>query len=575
MRWSRSFINTLRDDPADAESISHKLMVRAALVRQLQAGVYTFLPLGARSLRKIADVVRDEMNRAGAIELLMPVMHPSELWQETGRFDGYGDAMCKFKDRKGHVNVLGPTHEEVITDIVRNANLSYRGLPVNLYQIQVKFRDEARPRFGVVRTREFIMKDAYSFDTDFEGLNKSYQLMYDAYLRIFKRCGLEARPVEADTGLIGGDVSHEFMVLVPAGEDRVLTCAKCPYAANIEKAEIRHDGRPGTDRDTTELLPREKRETPGKRTVEEVAAFIGVPPRSIVKTILFRTESGPLAVLVRGDHEVNLPKVQRFAKVGKLDLATPEYIQEITGGPIGFSGPIGLKARVLADNAVSVLANFVVGANVRDLHWTGVNLNRDFAPESFADLRLALEGDPCPRCSGPIKFSTGVEVGHVFKLGTKYSEKMHCEYLDPEQKRRPMIMGCYGIGVTRIMATAIESHYDKDGILWPKEIAPFQVQLVTLVGKEAKVAEIGEQVYQELTKAGLEVLWDDRDQAPGVKFKDADLLGIPIRVTIGKKSAEAGTADVRRRNVDPKEQKTVPLANVLNAVKEEWNAYAV
>ncbi len=573
MKWSKSFIQTFREDPADAESISHKLMVRAGLVRQLQAGVYTFLPLGSRALQKIANVVRAEMNAAGAIELLMPVMHPAELWQETGRFDGYGDAMCKFKDRKGHVNVLGPTHEEVVTDIVRNANLSYRNLPVNLYQIQVKFRDEARPRFGVVRTREFIMKDAYSFDTDFDGLNKSYQLMYDAYLRIFTRCGLKARPVEADTGLIGGDVSHEFMVLVPAGEDRVLTCTKCAYAANIEKAEVKSSGGLPADRDTTELRVREKKETPGKRTVEEVAQFLGVSPRDIVKTLIYKTDKGPLAVLVRGDHEVNEPKLARFAKAAKLEMASPEYIQEVTGGPIGFSGPIGLRARVLADHGVAPLLNFVVGANVRDLHWVNVNLNRDFKPEAFADLRLAVEGDPCPRCGGPIQFSIGVEVGHVFKLGTKYSEKMHCEYLDPEQKRKPMIMGCYGIGVTRIMATAIESHFDKDGIIWPKEIAPFQVELVTLVGKETKVAEIGEQVYAELTKAGLEVLWDDRDQAPGVKFKDADLLGLPIRVTIGKRSIEAGTADVRRRN--NAEQTSVPIGDVVKAVQEQWNAYVV
>jgi prolyl-tRNA synthetase len=573
MKWSKAFLQTLREDPADAESVSHKLMVRAGLVRQLQAGVYTFLPLGTRALHKISAIVRQEMDAAGAIELTMPVMQPAELWQETGRFDGYGEAMCKFKDRKGHMNVLGPTHEEVVTDIVRNANLSYRNLPINLYQIQVKFRDEARPRFGVVRTREFIMKDAYSFDADVEGLNRSYQLMYDAYLRIFQRCGLAARPVEADSGLIGGDASHEFMVLVPAGEDHVLTCTKCPYAANVEKAEVKAPAGLPADRDTTELKPRERKETPGKRTVAEVAAFLGVSPRDVVKTLLFKTEKGPLAALVRGDHEVNEPKLRRAARVEMLELATPEYIQEATGGPIGFSGPVGLKARVLADQAVGLMLNFVVGANVRDEHWVNVNLNRDFKPEGFADVRLAVEGDECPRCGGPIQSSVGVEVGHVFKLGTKYSDPMHCDYLDPGQQRKPMIMGCYGIGVTRILATAIESHHDQDGILWPKEIAPFQVELVTLVGKEGKVAEIGDDVYRRLTAAGLDVLWDDRDQAPGVKFKDADLLGIPLRVTIGKKSIEAGTADIRRRNNAG--QKSVPLGDVVKAVQEEWHAYAV
>jgi len=572
MKWTQSFITTLRDDPADAESISHKLMIRAGVVRQLQAGVYSWLPLGTRTLRKVMDVVRDEMNRAGGTEVYLPVMHPAELWQETGRFDGYGEAMCKFKDRKGHVNVLGPTHEEVITDLVRNANLSYRSLPVNLYQIQTKFRDEARPRFGVVRTREFIMKDAYSFDVDFDGLNKSYQTMYDAYLRIFKRCGIQARPVEADTGLIGGDVSHEFMALVPAGEDRVLTCTKCDYAANLEKAECLAPGATNV-KETAELHAKQKKATPGKHTVAEVAAFLGIGPTNIVKTILFRTEKGPLAALVRGDHEVNPMKLQRLAKVEKLEMATPEYIQEVTGGPIGYSGPVDLKARIIADLAIGAMTNFTVGANQRDQHWVNVHSNRDFKAETAADIRFAVEGDPCPRCKGPVTFSTGVEVGHVFKLGTKYSAKMHCEFLDAAGKRQPMIMGCYGIGVTRIVATAIESHHDKGGILWPKEIAPFQAELVTINQKDEKIAKVGAEVYAALRAAGIEVLWDDREQAPGVKFTDADLIGIPVRITVGKKTAESGTVDVRRRNKE--EQRSVPISEVVKAVTEEWNAYEV
>ena len=574
MRWTRSFLPTLREAPADAESVSHKLMVRAGLVRQLSAGVYTFLPFGLRVLERIKAIVRDEMNRAGASELLLPAMHPAELWEETGRLKAYGDAMIKFTDRKGRLNVLGPTHEEVITDLVRNANLSYRNLPVNLYQIQVKFRDEPRPRFGIIRTREFIMKDAYSFDVDGDGLDRSYQAMYDAYVKIFTRCALVFRPVDAEAGLIGGDVSHEFMAIAPAGEDQVVVCSTCRYAANREKAEV---GRPKEtirqEAETTKLNTIEEAVTPGAHTVEQVAAYLDVEPTTIVKTILFQTESGPLAALVRGDHEVNLVKLQRAAKVAKLELATPAEIEKVTHGPVGFTGPIGLPARIFADLAVQPMRNFVTGGNRLDLHLTGVNSGRDFQADAWADIRFPKEGDACPRCGAPVRYTTGIEVGHVFKLGTKYSEKMKCEFLDEKQQRRPMIMGCYGIGITRIAAAAIENHHDETGIIWPKELAPYQVEVVSLKGKEEKVLKLAGDAVADLEKAGFEVLWDDRDETPGVKFADADLLGIPVRVTVGKKTAEAGTVDVRIRTKP--DQKAVPIADVVKEVREAWNGYQV
>jgi prolyl-tRNA synthetase len=572
MRWTKSFLPTLREAPSDAESASHKLMVRAGLVRQLSAGVYTFLPLGLRVLERIKAIVRDEMNRAGATELLLPAMHPAELWQETGRLEAYGDAMIKFTDRKGRLNVLGPTHEEVITDLVRNANLSYRNLPLNLYQVQVKFRDEARPRFGVVRTREFIMKDAYSFDVDGEGLDRSYQAMYDAYVKIFTRCGLVFRPVEADAGLIGGDVSHEFMAIAPAGEDLVVLCSTCRYAANREKAEV---GKPKEtvrkDAETTLLNPVEEVVTPGLHTVEQVAAFMKLEAPDIVKTILFSSESGPIAALVRGDHEVNPAKLQRFAKVSKLELATPAEIEKVSHGPVGFTGPVGLPARVIADLGVQGMRNFVVGGNRLDLHLKGVNSGRDFQPEAWADIRFSKDGDACPRCGAPVRFTTGIEVGHVFKLGTKYSAKMKCEFLDDKGQRRPMIMGCYGIGVTRIAAAAIENHHDEAGIVWPKELAPFQVQVISVKGKDEKILKLAEDAVAALEKEGFDVLWDDREESPGVKFADADLIGIPVRVTVGKKTAEAGTVDVRIRTKP--DQKPVPIVELAKEVREAWSAY--
>jgi prolyl-tRNA synthetase len=570
MRWTRTFIPTLREAPSDAESPSHKLMVRAGLIRQLAAGSYSYLPLGYRALRKAEAIVREEMDRAGAIELFMPSLHPPELWQETGRFSAFGDTLMKVKDRKGAMNVLGPTHEEVITHIVRNEVKSYKQLPITLYQIQGKFRDEARPRHGIIRTREFVMKDAYSFDVDEKAMGKSYQAMYDAYNRIYARAELKFMPVEADTGLMGGDVSHEFMAVSPYGEDSVVTCGSCKYAANKEKAECPPPAA-FSGHETQEILQLQEVSTPGAHTIEQVSEFLKVPPRLLVKTIIYKTNTGFIAAIVRGDHEVNESKLRRASQAESLEMATPEEIFKQTGGPIGFSGPVGLKIPTFCDHAVSGLANFVTGANKKDAHLTNVNLNRDFRPTAVGDLRMAVDGDACPRCGGKLGFTHGIEVGHVFKLGTRYSKKMNCVYLDEKSQLHPMVMGCYGIGVNRIVAAAVENHHDDAGILWPKEIAPYQVEIITIDHKKMQIVETGHDLYGKLTAAGLEVLWDDREAAPGVKFADADLIGIPVRVTIGKRTIEAGTVDVRSRN--KKDQKSVSLEQVVDAVKHELAEY--
>jgi prolyl-tRNA synthetase len=514
------------------------------------------------------------MDRAGAVELLMPALHPPELWQETGRFQAFGDTLMKVKDRKGALNVLGPTHEEVITHLVRSDNKSYRQFPpsITFYQIQGKFRDEPRPRHGIIRTREFIMKDAYSYDLDEKGMNRSYQAMYDAYLKVFSRAELKFMPVEADTGLMGGDVSHEFMAVSPFGEDSVVTCAKCRYAANKEKAECVPPAAAGfSGHETQELLPLEEVATPGASTIEAVSSFLKVPPKLLVKTLIFRTGGGFLAALVRGDHEVNESKLRRVAQAEVLELATPEEIQRETGGPLGFSGPVGLKLRIFCDHAVTALANFVTGANKKDAHLVNVNLNRDFQPSVMGDLRMAVEGDPCPRCGGPLGFTHGIEVGHVFKLGTRYAKRMNCAFQDEKGQLQPFVMGCYGIGVNRILAAAVENHHDEAGIVWPREIAPYQVEIVTIDHKKMQIVETGHDLYDRLAKAGLDVLWDDRDAPPGVKFTDADLLGLPVRVTIGKRTVEGGTVDVRARN--KKDQTSVPLDKAVEAVQNELSSY--
>ncbi|NGZ02054.1 MAG: proline--tRNA ligase [Nitrospira sp. WS238] len=543
MKTSQLLIPTLRDDPGEAETVSHRLMLRAGLIRKVAAGIYTYLPLGLRVIRKIEQIIREEMNRAGAQELLMPIASPAELWKETARWDYYGKELFRFKDRHERDFCLGPTHEEVITDLFRREVRSYRQLPLNFYQIQTKFRDEIRPRFGLMRGREFIMKDAYSFDLDEAGAKISYQRMYDAYTRIFTRCGLTFRAVEADTGLIGGDVSHEFMVLAETGEATVAYSTEGAYAANLERAETC----PPTEVDSSPLLPLTPVETPQRRTVEEVTAFLKISPRHLVKTLLYQSGTESVAVLIRGDHEVNEVKLARLLKINDVALCDPETVQRLTGCPPGFAGPVGLQqVRTLADLAVKGMKNVVIGANRADTHYQNANFNRDFTVEQFADLRNVQSGDPSPRGPGVLTLAKGIEVGQVFLLGTKYSQKMNATILDEQGKERLAIMGCYGIGVGRTAAAAIEQHHDDKGIIWPLPIAPFHVHLLT-VSQSEKTTKTAGQLYSDLENAGFEVLWDDRPDRAGVKFNDADLIGIPFQIVIGDKGLADGIVEMKTR----------------------------
>ena len=518
-------------------------MLRAGLIRKVAAGIYTYLPLGLRVIRKVEQIIREEMNRAGAQELLMPIASPAELWKETGRWNFYGKELVRFKDRHERDFCLGPTHEEIITDLFRREVRSYRQLPMNFYQIQTKFRDEIRPRFGLMRGREFIMKDAYSFDKDEAGARVSYQKMYDAYCRIFTRCGLTFRPVEADTGLIGGTSSHEFMVLAETGEETIVYSDRGTYAANVERAEVL----PPTEIDNAAMRPLQTVSTPGCRTVEDVTDFLKVPPQQLVKTLLYTTGTDTVAVLIRGDHEANEIKIKRLLGVPELELANTTTVERVTGAPVGFAGPIGLKGvRIIADYAVKVLRNFVVGGNQADMHYLDGNLERDFHVEQFADLRTARAGDPSPRKDGTLKAIKGIEVGHVFMLGTKYSKVMNAYYLDPQGQETLAVMGCYGIGVGRTAASAIEQNHDEKGIIWPFPIAPFHVHLLGL-SQSSSTTQAAAQLYEELIAAGFEVLWDDRDERAGVKFNDADLLGAPFQVVIGDKGLAEGLIEVKSR----------------------------
>ncbi|OGW70632.1 MAG: proline--tRNA ligase, partial [Nitrospirae bacterium RIFCSPLOWO2_01_FULL_62_17] len=492
-------------------------MLRAGMIRKVAAGIYTYLPLGLRILRKIETIVREEMNRAGAQEVLMPIASPAELWRETGRWDFYGKELVRFKDRHERDFCLGPTHEEVITDLIRREVRSYRQLPLNCYQIQTKFRDEIRPRFGLMRGREFIMKDAYSFDRDEAGARISYQKMYDAYSRIFTRCGLTFRAVEADTGLIGGTSSHEFMVLADTGEETIVYADGGTYAANVERAEVAVPAQASPEAPR----PLRKVSTPGARSVEDVTALLNIQPAQLVKTLLYQTPDDLVAVLVRGDHEVNEIKVKKLLGVTALELADPAKVAAATGAPVGFAGPVGLKVRVIADHAVKALRNVVVGANEADAHYVDANWDRDFQIAQFADLRNARAGDPSPQGDGVLRIARGIEVGHVFMLGTKYSKAMNAAFLDPDGKECLAVMGCYGIGVSRVAAAAIEQHHDAKGILWPAPIAPFHVHLLPL-SQSATVSATAQTLYDTLSQAGIEVLWDDRDERAGVKFNDAD-----------------------------------------------------
>ncbi len=544
MRYSQYLLPTLKESPADAEIVSHQLMTRAGMIRKVAAGIYNYMPFGLRSIRKVEQIVRDEMDRAGAVECLMPMANPAELWQESGRWEKYGKELLRFKDRKETEFCMGPTHEEVVTDIVRNVVNSYRQLPLNLYQIQTKFRDEIRPRFGLMRGREFIMKDAYSFDLEEQDADKAYEKMYQAYRRIFERCGLRFRAVEADSGAIGGSFSHEFMVLAETGEDAIVSCDSCEYAANVEKAEIRVSGEAAAA--ATESL--EKVATPDQKSIEEVAAFLKLPATSLVKTLIVQTSDEKLiAVLLRGDRELNEIKLHNLLGTDWVVMAEDELVVKATGAPTGFAGPVGLDLRIIADNEVRQMRDFVIGANEKDAHFTGANLERDFKVETFADLRQAVGGDPCPRCEGKLEGWRGIEVGHVFKLGTKYSDAMGATVLDDQGQSRALIMGCYGIGIGRTVAASIEQNHDENGVIWPMPIAPFQVLVAMLNPKDDEVRSASEKLYEELQALGVEVLLDDRDERPGAKFKDADLIGIPLRVTVGARGLKEGQFELKAR----------------------------
>ncbi|HET8772754.1 MAG TPA: proline--tRNA ligase [Thermoanaerobaculia bacterium] len=567
MRWSRYFINTLREVPADADVISQKLMMRAGLIRKVAAGIYTYLPLGLRSIQKLENIVRQEMTRAGSTELLMPCIQPAELWMESKRWQQYGKELLRIKDRHDRDFVFGPTHEEVITDTVRDAINSYRQLPVNLYQIQTKFRDEVRPRFGLMRGREFIMKDAYSFHSSRESLDEAYDAMRDAYTRIFHRCALDHVPVEADTGNIGGSASHEFMVLAQSGEDAVVSCPNCRYGANIEKATSKFfddEPEPAPSEALAEL------HTPGTQTIDDVGRFLHKPTAQLVKTLVFDTDLGAVMVLVRGDREGNEIKIKNHLGAQRLELIAESRFEEATGGVIGYCGPVGTKCtKVLADSSLKGRKRWIVGANKKDHHLDYAVPGRDFPEPEFADVTTVFAGDPCARCGTALEINRGIEVGHIFKLGTKYSEAMHCEYLDESGKRVPMIMGCYGLGIGRTVAAAVEQSHDDDGIIWPMPIAPFEA-IVTILGKEENVHAAANDVYKQLLAAGVDVLLDDRDERPGVKFKDADLIGFPLRIAVGAKSLANGQIEWSWRK-DRAKQLGAP-GDVVNTVIEAVRA---
>ncbi|MFV0438238.1 MAG: proline--tRNA ligase [Desulfopila sp.] len=544
MRYSQMLLPTLKENPAEAEVVSHRLMLRAGCIRQLTSGVYSYLPYGLAAIRRVETIVREEMDRAGAQELLMPMVQPADLWRESGRYEKYGPELLRFVDRHERESCLGPTHEEVVTDIIRRELHSYRDLPVNLYQIQTKFRDEIRPRFGLMRGREFLMKDAYSFDVDDAGAEIAYHKMYEAYKRIFTRCGLDFRAVQADSGTIGGSFSHEFMVLAKTGEDTIATCSACEYAANLEKAVVR-----AKEMDNSEPMAElEKVETPGTRKVETVCALLGIEHSRLVKTMVYLADGKPVAVLVRGDRKVQMVKLTNLLGAIEVELADEKAVFAATGVPTGYLGPVNIPIRLVADQEVATMRNFVVGANEKNYHLRNVNLGRDFQVETVADLREITEDDPCPECGASLRFTEGIEVGHVFKLGTAYSEAMKALFQDADGQEKPFVMGCYGIGVSRVVAAAIEQNHDENGIVFPVPLAPFQVVVLNLAVNDRLVSEAAEKLYTELQRAGLDVLLDDRNERPGSKFKDADLLGTPYRLTVGRSFSENGMIEIKRRH---------------------------
>lgn len=562
MRFSQLYAPTLREVPGEAEVVSHQLMLRAGMLRKAAGGVYTYLPLAWRVLRKIEAIVRQEMDAKGGQELLMPIIQPAEMWKETGRWDVYGDEMFRLKDRHGRDFCLGPTHEEMITTLVRTDVRSYRQLPLRMYQIQNKYRDEIRPRFGLMRGREFIMKDLYSFDRDEQGLEVSYDLMYDAYSKVFSRCGLSFRAVEADTGAIGGKGSHEFMVIAESGEAKIVYCSSCDYAANVEKAELYAIEAP-----PEELLEIEIVDTPNTRTIDQVTSFLNITPDKLIKAVAYQTDKELVVALVRGDHEVNEIKLLNELNCLTLDLANAESIENRLGKVAGYIGPVHLaNIKLVADNSVMNMKNAVCGANQSDKHFRQVNPGRDFQPDIVADIRLIQEGDPCPRCNAAVKTARGIEVGQVFKLFTKYSTALKATFLDENGKDQPMVMGCYGIGVSRTMAAAIEQNHDKNGIIWPVAIAPFQVAVIPVSSKDEAQMQFAEKIYAELSASGIEAILDDRNERPGVKFIDADLIGYPLRIVIGPKALSENKLEVKIRKTG--EQLHLDLPQYLDSIKE-------
>lgn len=566
MLFSQLLVPTLKEVPAEAELISHQLMLRAGLIRKLAAGIYTYLPLGLRVIKKVEAIIREEMDKIGAQEVLLPAVQPAELWKESGRWDLYGKELLRFQDRHNRDFCLGPTHEEVITDLVRREVRSYRQLPLLLYQIQTKFRDEVRPRFGLMRGREFGMKDAYSFDGDEEAARKSYQKVWEAYLKIFSRVGLDVKPVEADTGAIGGSLSHEFMVPSAAGEDAIVTCEHCGYAANVEMVPC------PVSADAPSLQPEKeltKVYTPGMKSVAEVASFLNVNPQQLVKTVLFFSQGDKLAALVRGDHEVNPVKLKNLLSLPALELYEGE--QEEESVPLGFVGPVGFPGKLVADQTVMRMANFVTGANELNYHYLNVRVGRDFEVSQWGDIRMAEAEDPCPRCGKSLTFGRGIEVGQCFYLGTKYSRALKATYLDEKGQEKEIVMGCYGIGVGRTVAAVIEQSHDKDGIIFPLSIAPFQVIVLPVNPERPEVMSWAKKIYQGLLDLGAEVILHDGEARAGAKFKDADLLGIPLIVTVGEKGLKKGLIDIkRRRSSETKQVKAETVVAEVSQALASW-----
>lgn len=565
MRWSKTYIPTLRETPSEAELISHQLLLRAGFIRKLAAGIYIYLPLMQRVIEKFSRIVREEMNRAGAVEITMPVLHPAEIWQSSGRYFSYGKEMMRMKDRHQHEMILGPTHEEIVTSLIRGELRSYKQLPINLYQIQVKFRDEIRPRFGLMRGREFIMKDAYTFDADEETFKVSYQKMIDAYFAIFNRAGMDTKKVESDSGAMGGKMAHEFMLIVDTsgGEEVILFCDKCDYAANIEKATSREANPPEVE---AEMKPMEEVDTPGASTIEEVSSFLKVSAKRLVKTLIYIADDKPVAALIRGDRELNEIKLKNHLGAVELESASEAVVENVTKCPVGFAGPVGLKkVQIVVDPEVMKMRNFIVGANKKEKHLTNVNIETDFKPTATVDIINAAVGELCPKCDGSLNAKKGIEVGNTFMLGTKYSESMGAKFLDAESKEKPFIMGSYGIGITRTPQAAVERYHDEKGIIWPKNIAPYLVEIIPLNYDKEEHKKAADQIYAQLTDNNIDCLLDDRSERAGVKFNDADLIGLPVRIIIGDKSLKQGKIEVKLRRGG--EAILVDLDNITDEIK--------